>query len=133
MKLIKSYLIQTIGIGMSIFMLSFFVFSFLFMESDKYEIMVASFSLGILFYIISSSRIEYDEHQIYIKMFIWKKKITISQIKSITYSGLPNVCMLECTSGNIYMPLFYPKQKMRELFEVIKKSNPSIRCVKQIV
>ena len=64
MKLIKSYLIQTIGIGMSIFMLSFFVFSFLFMESDKYEIMVASFSLGILFYIISSSRIEYDEHQI---------------------------------------------------------------------
>ena len=132
MKLIKSYFIQLVGITMSIFMFLFFVFSFFFIKDDKYMLLLVTFFLGILFYILSTSRIEYDEYQIYVKLFIWKKKITISQIKAITYSGVPNVCTFECTSGVIYMPLFYPKRKMKELLEFIKKINPSIRVVKQI-
>ena len=132
MKLIRSYFIQIFFICASIFMFSFFIYSLLFLKEDKYLILFLTFMLGILFCILSTSKIEYDEYKIFVKMFTWKKTIIISQIKSITYSGLPNVCKIECATENIYMPLLYPKQKLRELFELIKKSNPTIKVLKQI-
>lgn len=132
MKLIKSNFISVVCILIAIFMFAFFTFSLFFIDEDKYMILFATFFLGILFSMISTSKIEYDEKQIFIEMFLWKKIIIISQIKSITYSGIPNVCTFECSSGKTYVPLFYPKKKLREMLELIKKNNPAIIVIKEI-
>lgn len=132
MKLIKSNFFSVVCILISIFMFAFFTFSLFFIDEDKYMILFATFFLGILFSMISTSKIEYDEKQIFIEMFLWKKIIIISQIKSITYSGIPNVCTFECSSGKTYVPLFYPKKKLREMLELIKKNNPAIIVIKEI-
>ncbi|MGN0729221.1 hypothetical protein [Treponema sp.] len=132
MKVIKSYFISIVCIIISIFMFSFFIFSIFFIDEDKYKILFVTFFLGILFCILSTSKIEYDEKQIFIEMFVWKKIIIINQIKSITYSGIPNACTLNCSSEKIYMPLFYPKKKLREMLELIKKNNPKIKVIKEI-
>ncbi len=129
MKIIKSYIIQFSFIIAAAFM--FLLFTIFFIKNDKCILLFVTLLLGILFAIMSTSRIEYDENEILIKVFIWTRKITIKQIKSITYSGIPHVCTVECLSGDVYMPLFYPRKKIKELFELAKRINPSIKILKQ--
>lgn len=127
MTIIKSRILQILLILMSIIMFAFSVFSYFYIEDDKYLCIADGAFLGILLSSISTFRIEYNEEIIIMKLCILKKVIKIKGIKEIDYSGIPDLCRIDTSQGVFYMPVVCIKKKVKKLIGYIKYINPEVR------
>ncbi len=132
MKIIKSYFVQFLAIFISGSMFFFSIFASLYIDDGKYLSVITGIVLGIIFLIISSFRIEYDDCYIWVRIFVLRKKIRMENIIKIDYSGLPGVYDLKTDFESFYIPAMFCRKKIRILFEHLKSVNPDIEIIKRI-
>lgn len=126
MTIIRSRVLQILLILMSITMFLFSVISFFYIEDDKYLCIADGVFLGILFLVISTGHIKYDDEIILYKLWVVKKQINIKGIKEVNYSGIPNLFMLYNYRDTFYLPVLWNKKKVKKLIEFIKYINPEV-------
>ncbi len=126
MTIIKSRILQLFFVTMAIFMLGMVIVSYLYVESEKFKIMIGCFVLSLILLVASTSIIKYDNRCIIMKLFLFEKIIDIMDIKEIGYAGVPEVCSIITDYEIFYMPVLLTRKKVKKLFEHIKNINPNI-------